>query len=707
MLNHYFKKRYSPTLIWTLIVVSLAVHFLSLLAQRTIFEGQRWVNIPLHAGMEMSGALIAVMVGVLLLSLEQLEEGTSFNVWIAGAMVGMGILDGFHGVLGPGNLFVWLHSTATLIGGLLFLCMWVPNRPSPVIAQWWVPGVCIGSSLFGIGSMIFSDAIPLMVENKDFTLLAQSLNVIGGGCLFVSALRLVITFIKTKHVDDLLFCLHCLLFGAAAIMFEQSVLWDSAWWGWHILRLMAFGVALWFIVLTFQRAQDQAQSHLREANMSLEERVNIRTAELTESYEAMHHMTQRQQAILGSAGEGIYGIDLDGKTTFVNPTAARLLQYEADDLLGLPMHATVHHSRPDGSPFPQEHCRIYATLREGKSHYVDDEVLWRKDGLSLPVEYTCSPIHDEKGAIQGGVLLFKDISERLVLECEKKVLRDQLLCAVHEAGKSEIATGILHNVGNVLNSTNIAAAAVSEKVDQLEVESLIGVVDLFAQHAGDLQDFLTTDPSGRQVPELLEELASQFSQDQKILQQDIEQLHKNLNHIRSIIAAQQKYAKNRALVESVNLSDLIEDALEMAITSYGRIPIEIRRSFGTKIILETDRHKVMQIVINLFHNARHALLESHGDNPCLDVAVEEGEHAIRVDISDNGIGIDQASLPRIFEYGFTTKADGNGYGLHTASLAAQELGGSFKARSAGLGQGATFSLTIPKVRLDEPCDDKR
>ncbi|MDH3503243.1 MAG: PAS domain S-box protein [Nitrospirota bacterium] len=128
--------------------------------------------------------------------------------------------------------------------------------------------------------------------------------------------------------------------------------------------------------------------------------------------QAHQELSQRNERILASAGEGIYGVDMEGRTTFVNPAGARLLGYEPQELIGLLMHPTVHHTKPDGSPYHREECPMYAAFTDGTFHVVEDEVLWRKDGTALPVEYTSTPIHDEKNRLCGAVVIFNDITER-------------------------------------------------------------------------------------------------------------------------------------------------------------------------------------------------------------------------------------------------------------------------------------------------------
>jgi len=137
----------------------------------------------------------------------------------------------------------------------------------------------------------------------------------------------------------------------------------------------------------------------------------------SQSQTELEQIKQLHDLILQAAGEGVYGLDCEGKTTFVNPAAARMLGWEADALIGQPMHAQLHHTRPDGSLFPREECSIYAAFKDGAVHHVEDEVFWRKDGSSFPVEYTSTPITENRKLL-GAVVVFKDISERKQAEQE-------------------------------------------------------------------------------------------------------------------------------------------------------------------------------------------------------------------------------------------------------------------------------------------------
>ena len=143
--------------------------------------------------------------------------------------------------------------------------------------------------------------------------------------------------------------------------------------------------------------------------------VDVTQRKLAE--ENLRAAEEQTRLILESAGEGIYGLDLDGRTTFVNPAAAEMLGYTTEELVGKPMHALVHHSYPDGTAYPRENCPMYAAFTDGKTHIVTDEVLWRKDGSSFPVEYTSTPTRKD-GELVGAVIVFRDITERKQVEDE-------------------------------------------------------------------------------------------------------------------------------------------------------------------------------------------------------------------------------------------------------------------------------------------------
>ena len=263
------------------------------------------------------------------------------------------------------------------------------------------------------------------------------------------------------------------------------------------------------------------------------------------------------------------------------------------------------------------------------------------------------------------------------------------------AGMAEVATGVLHNVGNVLNSVNVSANLVVEQLRKSKTASLVRAVKLLGEHKDDVGEFLSQDPKGKQLPGFFEALAEQLSREQSMLVRETKDLQQNIEHIKQIVAMQQSYAKVSGVLENLVPHDLLEDALRMSSTALARHQIEVVREFEAVPPVLVDRHKALQILVNLVNNAKQALdTRPEGRRLTLRITQGQGER-VRVEVSDNGMGIAQANLARIFNHGFTTKKSGHGFGLHSAANAAKEMGGSLNVHSDGLGTGATFIFELP------------
>jgi signal transduction histidine kinase len=175
----------------------------------------------------------------------------------------------------------------------------------------------------------------------------------------------------------------------------------------------------------------------------------------------------------------------------------------------------------------------------------------------------------------------------------------------------------------------------------------------------------------------------------------LESLRRNIEHITEIVAMQQTYARVSGVSESVDLSELIEDALRMNNAALVRHGIELVRQLEQTPPVTTDRHKVLQILVNLIRNAKYACDDSRRPEKQIRLQLESSNNRVRISVIDNGIGIPAENFARIFNHGFTTRKEGHGFGLHSAANAARELGGSLIARSDGHEKGACFTLELP------------
>jgi C4-dicarboxylate-specific signal transduction histidine kinase len=262
---------------------------------------------------------------------------------------------------------------------------------------------------------------------------------------------------------------------------------------------------------------------------------------------------------------------------------------------------------------------------------------------------------------------------------------------------AEVATSVLHNVGNVLNSVNVSAALAVNELRASRTDNVLLAASLMKDHAADLGHFMTHDPKGRQLPAYLATLGECLIEEKRSMLREMESLVQHIEHINYIVATQQTYARIRGVMETVRVTDLIEDAFRMNLGALERHNIRVSREYDVAHAPEitVEKHKVLQILVNLVSNAKYACSESNQAEKRLTIRVTNGHNRVKVSVADNGVGIPGENLTRIFNHGFTTRKNGHGFGLHNSALAAQEMGGALLAQSDGPGRGATFTLELP------------
>lgn len=274
--------------------------------------------------------------------------------------------------------------------------------------------------------------------------------------------------------------------------------------------------------------------------------------------------------------------------------------------------------------------------------------------------------------------------------------RAALVKAARHAGMSEIATGVLHNVGNVLNSVNVSATLVAEKTRSSGVADLKMAMDAVRDSAGDLAAFLAKDPRGTHLSPLLMALTEQIAGEQSALEDEVKRLTDGIDHIKLLIQSQQSYAGHSGVLEVTALSEQVEAAISMTARTVGDDPLEIVREYEQLPAFKVDRHRLIEILVNLVQNARQSLQAPDLALRRLTVRVKAvDEDRVAIEVEDTGVGIPTENLERVFVHGFTTKKNGHGFGLHASANAATEMGGKLVAHSDGPGKGACFRLEIP------------
>ena len=312
----------------------------------------------------------------------------------------------------------------------------------------------------------------------------------------------------------------------------------------------------------------------------------------------------------------------------------------------------------------------------------------------LPVTAT-----DELGGLQADLNSMASELEQRERERRRQAqealeLQTALVTVSRIAGRAEVATNVLHNVGNVLNSLNVSVSVIVQQLRDSKVSSLARTMAAVGDAPGGLAGFLATD-KGRLLPQFLSSLATRLTEENAAALAELASVRGNVDHIKTVIATQQAYAVGSDVTETVRLGSLIDDAIRMGEGSFSRHGIDVIKHAEEDISIETDRHRLLEILINVITNARQALKDRDESSRRLTITLRRSTMGVSIEIADNGVGISAENLGKLFQHGFTTKPGGHGFGLHACANATQELGGSIVAASAGAGLGARFTIDLP------------
>jgi PAS domain S-box-containing protein len=375
------------------------------------------------------------------------------------------------------------------------------------------------------------------------------------------------------------------------------------------------------------------------------EKLEIQRKQAENSIERIYH---QNELILNAAGEGIFGLDIQGKHTFVNPAAAQMLGYTVNELIDRHSHTLWHYKKSDGSSYPVEECPIYAAYKDGRVHHRDDEVFWRKDGTCFPVTYTSTPIIED-GNIVGAVVTFRDITERKQAEEELKKLSDEL--ARSNADLQQFAYTASHDLQEpimvVAGFVNLLAKRYKGKLDEK--------ADEFIEHAID---------GTKRMQVLIKDLLD--------------------------------YSRVGSTGKSFTPTDCLS-SLDKAVFN---LQIVLKESGA--VITHDDLPTVMadsSQLIRLFQNLISNAIKFHGkEAPRIHISAKQKEDEWIFSFKDNGIGIDPKFSDKIFVMFQRLHAKkeypGTGIGLATCKKIVERHGGRIWVESEP-GKGSTFFFSIP------------
>ncbi len=293
--------------------------------------------------------------------------------------------------------------------------------------------------------------------------------------------------------------------------------------------------------------------------------------------------------------------------------------------------------------------------------------------------------------------LYHQLEQRVMERtAQLEAAQRELIEAAHYSGMAEIATGILHNVGNILNSINTATDVSLNIIGKSRLPSLIRANNLLALHEDDVDKFIKNDPKGMQLPNFYIKLGGLLEGEQVRLKEEFQKIQDCANLIKDVIGAQQEYARAGLYTVEVEIANIIDDTLNFQMSVFEKAKIKITREYSNAPPLKIQKSKFIHILTNLFKNAVEALSHNDTEDRKLHIQVTwDPKEATYIKVRDNGLGIPKDQLNRIFTHGFTTKRGGHGFGLHTCANYMTEMGGHLIAHSDGPGHGAVFTLIFP------------
>jgi len=365
-------------------------------------------------------------------------------------------------------------------------------------------------------------------------------------------------------------------------------------------------------------------------------------------------LERQHSLILDSVADGIYGVDLNGNSTFVNKAMETITGWTATNLIGKNQHMLLHHTRPNGEQHPMNECPVYQTFIDQQPRFIEDDIFWRSNGSSFPVEYSSTPLKDEKNETIGSVVIFRDISERKKAEKQARKFRHDLAHMARVSTMGEMASGMAHELNQPLTAISTNADACirlteSSKLDKETLSDTLEIISLQAKRAGAI----------------------------------IKQLR---NFIR----------KDMPEKDAANINEIIQEVLLLIRPSLNEHSIILKLQLEDEIPAVQAQHiQIDQVILNLVKNAIEAMTDSSVTTKTLKIKTEciEGEK-VKVTIGDSGHGVDAEILKRLFTPFSTSKNNGMGLGLSISEGIINEHGGKLKLKSSSE-QGSIFQFTLP------------
>ena len=628
------------------ILLSALFHACTFFLAKSYLSLWRFEHIPIHTAVEVAGAMIAMFVAYTLIRLEHNHAGTSFNYPIAAALTVMGCLDFAHAIIQPGLLFVWLHSWATFFGGCVFALIVLPKYLISSFRVTWVLAACLFTCMFVLCSFIFVEHLPAMVIDGRFSLFATVLNICGGILLLIAAAKLTYTYYQHIKVDDLLFVLHCTMFGFAAVMFDQSVLWDVSWWGWHLLRFFAYGVALWFAINSEQIT-----------NVAIKDNRDELADEAKHTVQQLEMSQAQQKALFECLTDAIIICDGKGVMTFFSRQATEMFGYQADEVLNKNITQLMSN---DQAKQHDQHMAGYQTKDTSTVVGQNRELIARKkNGELFPISLVINELTTLSERSFVGIIT--DITH---IKQREKDLQDAKIQAESAVlAKSAFLANTSHEIRTPMNGIYgilqlLESEPLSPKGQHLLQQATYSTKALMCI-INDILDFSKIEAGKLNIENLPFGVSGLLA------------------HIESDMAMHaQNKGLNFKLVNTIDHDQWYGDSL-----------------------------RIRQILINLLSNAIKFTEQGTVTLTCSTDTLLNDMHTLVFVINDTGIGMSKSALNKLFERfeqadnSTTRKFGGTGLGMSIVFSLTTLMDGKIKVKSEE-GVGTTFTITLPLKQAD-------
>jgi PAS domain S-box-containing protein len=428
---------------------------------------------------------------------------------------------------------------------------------------------------------------------------------------------------------------------------------------------------------------------LSTINEELESRVEERTEELGRS-------ESKIRAVLDNIGEGILVLDDNSQIQTMNPAAEKIFNTSEKETIGMNATQLIQPKKMGDQSNAKQKDPRSEFFTSNSDQQPKEYVGHRPDGSTFPMEYVVSSM--KVGDETMHVCIMRDITTRKETEATLAEAQQTLVDGAHKSGMADMATGVLHNIGNILNSVNLAGEQINRISSNSKIKGFIRANELLEEHKENLADFFTTDDRGKKLPAYYLKMGKVLTGEMSDIQVETQELIDKTTMMKEVISTQQAYAHAGFHTEQLEIHELMEDALKIQIASLEKWGVKLHKHYRETPACIGQKSKLLQVITNLLKNAKEAMNNNDEFNKPKELTIETGildDNFAYIKVADNGCGISSKQLAKIFNHGFTTKEQGHGFGLHTSANAMTEMRGTLKVDSAGVEKGASFTLTIP------------